>query len=348
MRVIAPIPLDFLSRAAAGAAAAEEQGYDGVYTTENTHDPFLPLAVGALQTKRVELATAIALAFPRSPMVVANASRDLQVASGGRFSLGLGTQVKGHNERRFSTPWSAPAPRMREYINALRAIWACWEGGEPLNFQGDHYRFDLMPPNFNPGPSELPTVPITVAAVGPAMLRLAGDLADGVRLHPFCTRRYLQRVVMPHLETGLARSGRKREHLEVSGGGFIATGADDEAVAKRVEFVRQRIAFYGSTRSYFPVFEQHDLEDLGHKLHGMSVSGQWRDMPAQISDDVLELFAAIGTHDVIAARIEQRFGGMADVVSESFAPSDTTSLSAELIQDIRRIPCPFKGHALDR
>ena len=338
MRVATPIPLDALRHCAESAATAEAQGYDCIYTTENTNDPFLPLAAAVMTTQRVSLATAIALAFPRSPMVVANTARDLQVGSQGRFSLGLGTQVKGHIERRFSTSWSAPAPRMREYVLALRAIWSCWEQGTPLDFQGQHYQFNLMPPNFNPGPSGYAMVPITIAAVGPAMLRLCGDLADGVRLHPFCTHRYLERVVIPELQRGLARSARERRHIEVSGGGFIVTGPDDASVARRAEFVRQRIAFYGSTRTYMPVLEQHGLEDLGHKLHRMSVEGAWQAMPKEISDDVLRLFAAIGTHDEIVSLIGERFGGISDVIAETVAPGDSPTLTPSLIQDIQRLP----------
>ncbi|MEN8180928.1 MAG: TIGR03617 family F420-dependent LLM class oxidoreductase [Myxococcota bacterium] len=278
-----PIPLGDWRAVAAAAREAEAQGYDGLMSAEIAHDPFVPLAFAALETSRIELGTAIAVAFPRSPMVVANTAWDLQVHSRGRFVLGLGSQVKGHNVRRFSVPWSAPAPRLGEYVEALRAIWRCWEKRERLAFEGQHYRFTLMTPEFSPVPSGLPPVPIEIAAVGPAMLRLAGRLCDGVRLHGFCTRRYLEEVALPAVLGGLARSRRDRQHFEIWGGGFIATGATDDDVRRAMDQVRYRIAFYGSTRSYRPVLSIHGWDDLGDKLHRMSVRGEWQDMAAEVS-----------------------------------------------------------------
>jgi len=347
MQVMTSIVQDTLRESVQAAQQAEAAGYDAVLTMENTHDPFLPLAAAALQTERVALGTSIALAFPRSPMVVANTSYDLQVGSNGRFLLGLGTQVKGHNERRFSVPWTAPAPRLKEYIESLRAIWRCWEYDEPLNYQGEHYSFTLMPPNFTPKKSALPLVPIFIAAVGAAMLRLAGRLCDGVSLHPFCTRRYLENVVLPELETGMARGGRARENLSIIGGGFIATGPDQEAVERMFEWVRYRVAFYGSTRTYHPVFEQHDLLDLGNKLHHLSKTGQWDKMAAEVPDEVVHLFAAVGQHSEIAAAIEQRFGGISDAISETLPVADKPGLPSGLIQDIQRLETPFKTFKTD-
>ena len=225
-------------------AAMEAAGYDGVAVAENAHNPFLPLAVAAVHSSRIELATGVAIAFPRSPMMTANVGWDLQAASKGRFVLGLGSQVKPHNERRFSTPWTAPAPRMREYIGAVRAIWHTWATGDRLRFEGDHYQFTLMTPNFTPEPLEGRPPPIKISAVGPAMLRLSGEACDGVSLHPFCTRAYLTNQILPRVEEGMARMGRTREHFEISGGGFVATGATDEAVADAVDWVRRRIGFY--------------------------------------------------------------------------------------------------------
>jgi probable F420-dependent oxidoreductase len=345
MRVTTSIVQHTLQAAAESARLAEAAGYDGVATMENTHDPFLPLAVAAVATQKVELATSIALAFPRSPMVVANAVHDLNVSSGGRVVLGLGTQVKGHNERRFSVPWSAPAPRLQEYIEALHAIWRCWEQGEPLNYSGEHYRFTLMPPNFKPPASGLPRIPVTIAAVGSAMLRLAGRLCDGVRLHPFCTRRYLETIVIPQLTEGFKQTAQVREHFEISGGGFIATGPDEETVAHMLEFIRYRVAFYGSTRTYHPVFEQHGLEDLGIKLHQMSKAGRWEQMAGEVSDDVVRLFAAVGTYDVIVGEIEKHYGTLTDTIAETLLPGSRPALPADLIQDIQRIATPFQGFA---
>ncbi len=344
MRVATSIVADTLQASAEQARAAEAAGYDALLTQENRHEPFLPLAAATLVTERVELGTAVAICFPRSPMVVANAAWDLHVSSGGRFVLGLGSQVKGHNERRFSVPWSAPAPRMKEYVRALDAIFRCWEHGEPLDFHGSHYRFDLMPPNFRPGASGHGTVPVTIAAVGPAMLRVAGEVCDGVRLHPFCTRRYLENVVIPELEAGFARGGRARERFEVSGGGFLVTGPDAETVARRREWVRVRVAFYGSTRTYFPVWEQHGLEDLGAKLHRLSVQGRWEDMPREVPDDVLDLFVAAAPWDGLAAAVEARFGGLSDAVSESLPEGEPPGLPPDLIRDLQRLPRRFRGH----
>jgi probable F420-dependent oxidoreductase len=345
MRVATSIVSDTLQEAAARAGAAEVAGYDTVLTMENRHEPFLPLASAVMTTERIELGTSVAIAFPRSPMIVAHTSWDLQASSGGRFVLGIGSQVKGHNERRFSTPWTAPAPRLGEYIEALRVIWRCWEHDEPLDFAGSHYRFNLMPPNFKPAPTGLPMVPITISAVGPAMLRLAGRACDGVRLHPFCTRAYLENVVMKEIGTGLERGARDREHFEVSGGGFVVTGPDEDTVAKRAELVRYRIAFYGSTRTYLPVWAEHGLEDLGKKLHRMSVEGAWDLMAAEISDDVLHLFAAIGTYERIVDTIADRFGGLSDAVAEAPDPGNADLLPPDLIQDIRRLPQRFRGFA---
>ena len=178
-------------------------------SAEIANDPFVPLAFAAVATQRIELSTGICVAFPRSPMVVAETSWDLHAQSGGRFRLGLGSQVKGHNERRFSVPWSAPVPRLREYVESLRAIWRCWEKQEPLRYEGEHYRFTLMTPEFSPPPSGLPAIPVSIAAVGPDMLKLAGRVCDGVRLHGFATRKYLEEVALPQIEAGLRRAAAR-------------------------------------------------------------------------------------------------------------------------------------------
>ena len=343
MRINTTIPQQNLRAVPSAAAAIERAGYDGIVTLENQHDPFLPLGVAAINTERVELATGIAISFLRSPMSAANLTWDLNEASGGRFVLGLGTQIKAHNERRFSVPWSPPAPRMREYIGALRAIWRSWKYGERLNFEGKHYQFTLMIPNFVPEGSGLNLPAVTLAAVGPAMLTLSGEVADGVRLHPFCTRKYLTETVMPCLQQGLEKSQKLRQNFEVSGGGFIATGADDEAVAAAAEWVRYRVAFYGSTPAYWPVPDTHGEGDLGRKLNRMTKDGQWDKLSAEVSDDVLRLFAAIGRHDEIAAQIEDRFGGLTDTVLASTSSQVTADFPPGLITDIQGIATPFSG-----
>ena len=344
MRIFTTLPQDDLNHVPAAAAVAEASGYDGLVTSENRNEPFLALGVAAVNTARIGLATGIAIAFSRSPMAIANASWDLQVASRGRFVLGLGSQVRAHNENRFSAPWSAPAPRMREYVEALRAIWRCWETGSKLSYRGQHYKFTLMTPNFTPTSTGQPMVPVTIAAVGPAMLRLAGEVSDGVRLHGFCTRRYLDDVVMRELRTGMVRSGRAREHFEIAGGGFIATGPDEESVAKMMEWVRYRVAFYASTPSYAPVLEVHGLQELGQKLNVMSKAGQWDAMASEISDDVVRLFAVVATHRDLAREIGRRFGGVSDAITLSGGYGIRQEIPPELIQDVRQIPSAFTGY----
>ena len=344
MRILTQLPQADLVRVPAAARAAEAAGYDGLVTSENRNDPFLALGVAAVNTERASLQTSIAIAFSRSPMAVANASWDLQTASRGRFVLGLGSQVRAHNENRFSVPWTPPAPRLREYVLALRAIWRNWERGEKLDFRGAHYKFTLMTPNFTPTSTHEPPIPVTIAAVGPAMLRVAGEVCDGVRLHGFCTRRYVDEVVMRELRAGLMKGERARERFEVSGGGFIATGPDEASVAKMVEWVRSRVAFYGSTPAYWPVLEAHGLHDLGRKLNMMSKAGQWDQMTREIDDDVVREFAAIGTYRELARAIEQRFGGVADTIALSGGYGIHQEIPPDLIQDIRRIPSPFTGH----
>lgn len=321
------------------AARLEEVGYDVLTTQENRHDPYLPMAVAAVSTSSATLATSVAIAFPRSPMVAANVGWDLQRASKGRFELGLGSQVKGHNERRFSVPWSAPAPRMEEYVSAVKAIWATWADGEPLAFDGEHYRFSLMTPNFTPEPLGPGVAPprVTIAAVGPAMLRVAGRVCDGVRLHPFCTRAYVETQVLPQLDRGLDASGRDRSSFTIAGGGFVCTGADDEAVAEAVEWVRYRIGFYGSTRAYWPVLEEHDLLDLGQELNHLSKNDGWDRMAALVDDDTVRLFAAVGRHDEITAAIAERFGGIGDSVSIGSGVGSDLDVPPGLLDDIRAI-----------
>lgn len=253
-------------------------------------------------------------------------------------------------------PWTAPAPRIREYVNALRAIWTTREKGEKLAFEGQHYKFTLMPPYFMPQSMGQKMVPITLAAVGPHALRLAGEVGDGARLHGFCTRRYLAEFILPHLQQGMVRSNRTRAHFEITGGGFIATGPDEAATARAFEVIRGRVAFYGSTPGYWGVLELHGLGDLGRELNVMSKQGKWAEMATRVSDDVVHLFAAVGTHKEIAQRIEERFGGLSDAVNmrtgevntqRSTVPSDTLpeqDILPDLLQDIKRIPTPFKGY----
>jgi probable F420-dependent oxidoreductase len=343
MRVFTMLPMRHWRDAAPFAAAAETAGFDALMTVELGHDVFTPLAFAALATERIELTPSIAVAFPRSPTILASQAWDLQANSNGRFVLGLGSQVKGHNERRFGIPWSPPAPRLRDYVRALRAIWHCWETQGKLDYRGEHYTLTLMTPDFSPEPTGLPMVPVTIAAVGDAMLRVAGEVCDGVRLHPLCSRRYLEEVALPRLEEGMRRSGRSRENLDVFGGGFVVTGPDAETVAQGMERARQRIAFYGSTRSYAPIFALHGLEELGAKLHAKSVQGRWNEMAAEVPNEIVRIFAACGTYGEIAEQIENRFGGLADAIELNFPAGTPAGLQRELLADIHRIPHRFEG-----
>ena len=343
MRVETSLPLGNWSAVADTARRAEAAGFDGLLTYEIAYDPFVPLALAAMATERVRLGTAIAVCFPRSPMVMANIARDLHAESGGRFTLGLGTQVKGHNERRFSVPWTPPLPRLREYIEALRAIWRCWETREPLAFEGEHYTFTLMTPEFSPPPTGLGPIPVTVAAVKPAMLGLIGRICDGVRLHGFATRKYLEDVALPALNEGMAKAGRDRSTFEIWGGGFLATGPDEAAVAAQLEAIRYRVAFYGSTRSYHGVLEAHGAEDLGHKLHAMSKAGRWSEMAAEVPDDLLREFVAVAPYDGLAEAVRARFGGLTDAISVDFPRSTPAGQVAELVADLKAIPSAFRS-----
>jgi probable F420-dependent oxidoreductase len=345
MRVSMGLPVHDWSACAKAARQAEEDGVDVITSNELRHDPFTPLAFAALATERVTLVPSVAIAFPRSPMVVANHAWDLQRHSKGRFVVGLGSQVKAHNERRFSVPWIAPAARLGEYVESLRAIFRCWETGEKLNYQGKYYQFSLMTPEFSPGPQQLPLPPIAMAAVGPLMLKTAARVADSVRLHSFATRKYVDEVVRPLLATELVANGKSFEHFEMTGGGFIATGPDEKAVREAAEKVRYRVAFYGSTPAYRGVFDQHGIGDLGIKLNAMSRQGQWNDMARQVSDDVLDLFVARAPYEGLAEAVQQRYGGIVDAVSVDFVAGTPASVRRDTIAALQKIPGQFKGFA---
>jgi len=336
MRVEALIAPGAWTKMKEAAAACERAGFDALAVPEIQGDSLIHAALVAEATERAQVRTAITVAFPRSPMVVANAAWDIHRNSGGRFALGLGTQVKAHNERRFSVPWVAPAARLREYVEALRAIFRCYEHGEPLSYRGEHYRFTLMTPEFAPKPAGLPPIPIYTAAVRPAMIRMSAQVADGVRLHPFCTRRYHEEVIAKEIAEGLAEAGRTRESFEVCGGSFVIIGNDEGDIAKQREVIRYRVAFYGSTPSYRPVLSLHGWDDLGAQLHLLSLKGQWKEMAAAISDEVLSAFVVQGTHVEIAARLAERFGGLSDCV-ELGSSSNPMMLPDGLVQDLRAI-----------
>lgn len=343
MRVSIGLPYTDWRAIGPAAAQAEAEGMDGVTCPELAHDPFIPLGIAALATERVQLASSVAIAFPRSPMIVANLAWDLQWHSRGRFVLGLGSQVRGHNERRFSVPWVHPAPRMGEYVQALRAIWRCWENGEKLDFQGKFYTFSLMTPEFSPKPTGLPMVPVMIAAVGPEMQKTAARLCDGVRLHGFATRKYVAEIVRPLLSAELEKSAKSFANFEVTGGGFIATGPDQASVDRAAEKLRYRVAFYGSTPAYRGVFDIHGVAELGVQLHAASRRGAWSEMAAMVPDDVLDLFAVRATYDHLPDAIAARFGGISDAVSIDFLPDDDSKTRRRVIDGIRGIPNSFTG-----
>jgi len=343
MRVYTILPQRHWRDIAHAARDAEAAGFDALMTVELGHDPLAPLAFAALETHRVELTPSVVVAFPRSPTTLAQQAWDLQSNSGGRFVLGLGSQVKGHNERRFGIPWTAPAPRMRDYVHALRAVWTAWESRGRLNFDSPHYNLTLMTPDFSPEPTGLPMVPVTVAAVGEAMLRVAGQVGDGVRMHPLCSRAYLEQVCLPQMMEGMRRSGRSRLNFDIHGGGFICTGPDEATVAAEMEKARRRIGFYGSTRTYLPILALHGLEDLSARLHRMSVEGRWDRMAAEVTDDTVRIFAACATYDGLAKAIDDRFGGVADSVDLHFPDTTPVGLMKELLTEIHRIPHTFAG-----
>lgn len=317
MRVETPISGD-LTHVAEAARQAEELGYDGVSTSETKHDPFLPCLLALEHTQRLTAGTAIAVAFPRSPMVVAETCWDLAAFSGGRFKLGLGTQIRAHTERRFSTPWiGAPGPRLRAYIQALRAIFACWQNGTPLNFRGKYYTFTLMTPFFNPGPIDHPTIPISISAANPYNCETVGLMCDGVRLHPFNTPRYTREVILPHIKQGAERAGRSLTEIDIVGGGFLITGKTWGEIERQKPAVKQHIAFYASTPAYYPVLEAHGWGNVGPKLNEMSKRGQWVEMGDVITDEMLEEFAVIARYDDIVEKVKQRWQGVATTVEFS-------------------------------
>ncbi len=297
---------------AAQAVKAEESGYDGVWSAETNHDPFLPIAVGAAATEKLEFGTGIAVAFARNPMTLAVLANDLQLLTKGRFMLGMGSQIKPHITKRFSMPWSHPAPRMRELILAIRAIWKTWETGEPLAFRGEFYTHTLMTPFFDPGPNPYGNPKILLAAVGELMTEVAGEVGDGFLVHGFSTERYLREVSLPALERGAAKGGKTRLDLTVSYPGFVVTGPDEQSMEAAAKGVREQIAFYGSTPAYRPVLELHGWGDLQPELNTLSKRGEWVKMGELINDDILNAFAVVAPLDQVATEVRNRFEGIID------------------------------------
>ena len=295
--------------------AAESLRFPGLWTSETKHDSFLPLAVAANNTKRLDLGTSIAIAFSRSPMTMAQISWDLQELSDGRFILGLGTQVKAHIERRFSMPWGRPAARLEDYILALRAIWRSFQTKEPLDYKGEYYQHTLMTPFFNPGPIEHAAIPIYIAGVNTCLARLAGELGDGFHIHPFHTPEYVRQIVKPAIKEGAERKNRNPEEIKLATSVFVITGETEEEVEEQREKMRAQTAFYASTPSYRVVLEVHGWEKVGEELGKLARDKKWDEMPNLITDEMLRTFAVEATLDEVGPALRERYEGLMDRVA---------------------------------
>ena len=319
-----------LARVPDRARELEQDGYNGGWTAETSHDPFLPLLLAAEHTSRLELGTNIAVAFARNPMIVANIGWDLQAYSQGRFILGLGTQIQPHIEKRFSMPWSHPARRMREFISALQAIWSAWKDGTKLRFEGEFYTHKIMTPMFTPEPQPYSAPKVFLAAVGEAMTEMCGEVADGHLGHPMVSKRYLEEVTLPALMRGMQRSGRDRSDFEVSCEVLVATGDNDAELAAATAAVRKQIAFYGSTPAYQKVLDLHGWGDLHPELRRLSLEGEWDAMGSLIDDEMLAAFAVAGPVDTIAAALTSRCDGIVDRVLPIFLTASKSCITAAL------------------
>lgn len=322
---------------AALAPVAEAAGLDAILVEETKDDPFQLLALAAGATSTIGLGTSVAMAFPRSPTITAMSAWSLQKLSGGRFNLGLGSQVRAHVERRFGVPWSAPAPWMRDYIQAMRAVWDCWQTGTRLDVDTEHYRLDLMVPLFNPGPIEHPDIPITVAAIGPNMCAVAGELANGVRLHPVCTAAFIDAEVLPAVARGAARAGRDIDEVDICLKPLIGTAPDAETLERVVTTVRERVAFYLSTPTYRRAFAVHGWTDVARAASNLAREQRWDDLPGLVNDEMLHTVATIGTYDEIGARLRRRFEGRVNRIEFSIPVTDDadTARLRELIAELR-------------
>lgn len=327
---IAAVPRD--------AALLEDVGYGGMVVEETKDDPFTVMALAATATSTLRLGTAVAIAFARSPTVTALQAWTIQKLSGGRFTLGLGSQVRGHVVRRYGMTWSPPAPWMRDYVRAVRAVWDCWQHGTPLSYEGEHYRLDLMVPLFDAGPLEHPDIPVHLAAVNPVMCSVAGEVADGVRPHPVCTPSYIAEVMLPAVRRGAAKAGRSLDAFHVAMKPLVATARTPEELETKVRDARARIAFYASTPGYRAAFSHLGLDDLASEAKELSKAQRWEELPALIDDETLGRFVVVGLHDEIAGKLLDRYAGVVTDVEFSVAVTDdadreTLHRVARTIQD---------------
>ncbi len=338
MDVYTTAPLEDPRKARTLYKELEDIGYDGGLSFEAKHDPFLALAVAAEHTTKLRLGTAVAIAFARNPMNLANLGYDMQSISGGRFVLGLGSQVKPHIEKRFSSTWSHPAERMAEIVKAIKAIWDCWEGKAPLNFKGKFYHHTIMIPAFNPGPNPYGPPPIFTGGFGPLMTAVAGEAADGFITHPFNTRRSLIENTLPALHKGLEKSGRKRSDLEVMCAALVVTADTEEGLAASKLAARKQLAFYGSTPAYLPTLACHGWEAAHQELNRLSKEGRWDDMTNLIGDDILNEIAVVGERREIAGKLRMRLDGIADSVSITHNRCPDPRHWADVVQDLKHSP----------
>ena len=324
-----------LERVPAAAQNIEALGYDGMHTAETNHDPFFPLLLAAEHTRKIELISSIAVGFARSPMLLANIGHDLNAYSKGRLTIGLGSQIKPHITKRFSMPWGPPAAKMRELVLAMRAIWANWYEGKKLEFVGKFYTHTLMTPAFTPENREFGAPNVILAAVGPHMTEVAGEVADGMIVHPFSTLPYIESVTLPAIERGLAKAGRQRADFEISYSNFVVSGRNEQEFEKAKRATKERIAFYGSTPAYRGVLESIGVGDLQTELNTMSKQGRWKEMGDLINDEVLNAFAVVGDPKSIVPEMKRRYGAFVDRCSASFDFVDVDQRKA-MIAELRR------------
>lgn len=318
MKIDAGLLVHDLNQMPAVARFADDAGFDGIWTFETAHEPFLPLVLAAEHSARMNLGTSIAVAFPRSPAILASIAWDLARYSKGRFILGLGTQVKGHIERRFGMKWERPVDKMRDVILAVRAIWDCWQQQTPLNYSGEFFKLSLMTPFFSPAPHDYHRIPIFVAGVNRRMCELAGELCEGFHVHPLHTTRYLQEKILPNIHSGLAKGGRRRESIELASSIFVVPTDDAEQAAQFTADVRQQISFYASTPPYRPVFDLEGWGGVADELKGLAARGRWNEMPALVTDEMLDRLALRGRWAELPALARKKYAGLLDRVSYYF------------------------------
>ena len=337
MRIATTVPTQDPRSAGELFAELESIGYDTGFSFESRHDPFLPLALASTTTEHLRLGTAVAIGFARNPMVLANIGHDLARITGGRFVLGLGSQVRPHIERRFSETWSRPAARMRELVLAIRAIWDCWDGRAPLEFRGEFYRHTIMAPAFDPGPHPHGAPPIFLGGFGPRMIGVAGEVADGLIVHPFNTRRSIERIVRPALAEGAARAGRDAGAVELVWVTMVVTWSTDEERDRAMRSAKDQLAFYGSTPAYAPVLELHGFGELHAELNRRSKEGRWDEMAALVPDELVEQVAVVGERSTVAAQVQARCEGVTDSVSLVNNRNPDPANFADVVADLRRL-----------